>query len=40
MKTRLNLSILTVLLMAASSPCFAMMEIENVSKARAKEGKK
>lgn len=33
----LNISVLTFLLIAASSQCFALMEIEDVSKARAKE---
>lgn len=37
MKTYLKLSVLTVLLMAASSQCFAMMSIGYVSKERAKE---
>ncbi len=37
MKTFLNIPALTFLLMAASSPCFAMMSIEDVSKERAKE---
>ncbi len=37
MKTILNISVLAFLLVVASSPCFAEMSIENVSKERAKE---
>ena len=37
MKTIFNLSLLTILLFAAPSPCFALWEIEQVSKERAKE---
>jgi len=37
MKTLLNFSVLTFLLVAASSQCIAMMSIEDVSKTRAKE---
>jgi hypothetical protein len=36
LKTILNISVLTCLLVAASSPCFADMSIEHVSKERAK----
>jgi len=37
MKTILNISVLSILLVVAPSLCSAMMEIEDVSKARAKE---
>ena len=37
MKSTFNISVLAALLLAASSTCFAMMEIAQVSKARAKE---
>ncbi|MBI3851913.1 MAG: hypothetical protein HY298_16780 [Verrucomicrobia bacterium] len=37
MKTIFKISVLAVLLAVATSPCFAMMEIAQVSKARAKE---
>jgi hypothetical protein len=37
MKTILNISILTFLLVAASSHCFALMDIADVSKEQAKE---
>lgn len=37
MKTILNISVLSVLLVVAPSLCFAMMSIADVSKARAKE---
>ena len=37
MKAIFNISILTFLFMATSSPCFAMMSIAHVSKERAKE---
>ena len=37
MKTILNISILTFLLVVALSLCFAMMSIEDLSKERAKE---
>jgi len=37
MKTILNISVLTFLLVAASSPCFAEMLITDVSRAKAKE---
>ena len=36
LKAILNISVLTCLLVAASSPCFALMEIVHVSKERAK----
>ncbi len=37
MKPVINISVLTILFLAASSPCFAMMSLEEVSKERAKE---
>src|SRR6267154_621605 len=37
MKTQLHVSVLILLVVASARPCFAMMSIEDVSKARAKE---
>ena len=37
MKTILNMSVLTLLLVAASSPCFALWRVGQVSKEQAKE---